>query len=242
MEVRKGTIKKPKFIPTYVVSVVIMLAVLFAIAFLLTLPGFVLYVSEAESECSDYRNSLDDGFFEIMDKEEIAAEDLVKIKAGAVGYYTQTKSKCKIKVDGYGVFDSGKTAFLEYAYWTDNNDMDTFRSQLLMLADNKVYTLGTDNLADVLNDDFMAGRGEAYDRIMAVCRRFSLTSGWTPPSGTKIILYHSNEDDTVPYENLTAMEAFLDTAAPGSYTVSGGNDGGHVNAAVNFVLNLLFEW
>ena len=137
MEVRKGTIKKPKFIPTYVVSVVIMLAVLFAITFLLTLPGFALYVSEAESECSDYRNSLDDGFFEIMDKEEITAEDLVKIKAGAAGYYTQTKSKCKIKVDGYGVFDSGKTAFLEYAYWTDNNDMDTYHSQLLMLADNK---------------------------------------------------------------------------------------------------------
>lgn len=137
MEVRKGTIKKPKFIPTYVVSVVIMLAVLFAIAFLLTLPGFALYVSEAESECSDYRNSLADVFFEIMDKEEITAEDLVKIKAGAVGYYTQTKSKCKIKVDGYGVFDSGKTAFLEYVYWTDNNDMDTYRSRLLMLADNK---------------------------------------------------------------------------------------------------------
>ena len=31
MEVRKGTIKKPKFIPTYVVSVVIMLVVLFVL-------------------------------------------------------------------------------------------------------------------------------------------------------------------------------------------------------------------
>ena len=102
--------------------------------------------------------------------------------------------------------------------------------------------IGTDNLADVLNDDFMAGRGEAYDRIMAVCRRFSLTSGWTPPSGTKIILYHSNEDDTVPYANLTVMKAFLDTAAPGSYTASDGNNGGHLNAIVSFVLNLILEW
>ena len=102
--------------------------------------------------------------------------------------------------------------------------------------------IGTNNLADVLNDDFLAGRGDAYNRVMEVCRRYSLTSGWTPPSGTKILLYHSNQDDTVPYENLTAMEAFLDTAAPGSYTASDGNNGGHVNAAVNFVLNLLFEW
>lgn len=102
--------------------------------------------------------------------------------------------------------------------------------------------IGTNNLADVLNGDFLAGRGEAYERIMAVCRRFSLTSGWTPPSGTKIILYHSNEDDTVPYANLTAMKAFLDTTAPGSYTVSDGNNGGHVNAIVSFILNLVFEW
>ena len=102
--------------------------------------------------------------------------------------------------------------------------------------------IGTNNLADVLNGDFLAGRGEAYERIMAVCRRFSLTSGWTPPSGTKIILYHSNEDDTVPYANLTAMKSFLDKAAPGSYTASDGNNGGHVNAIVSFILNLVFEW
>ncbi|MBR6939929.1 MAG: radical SAM protein, partial [Clostridia bacterium] len=44
--------------------------------------------------------------------------------------------------------------------------------------------LGTNNLADILNDDFLAGRGDAYNRLMEVCRRYSLTSGWTPPSGT----------------------------------------------------------
>ena len=102
--------------------------------------------------------------------------------------------------------------------------------------------LGTNNLAEVLNADFLAGRGDAYRRVMEVCHRYSLTSGWTPPSGTKIILYHSNQDDTVPYENLTVMKSFLDTAAPGSYTASDGNNGGHVNAIVSFVLNLLFEW
>ena len=102
--------------------------------------------------------------------------------------------------------------------------------------------LGTNNLADVLHADFLAGRGEAYNRVMEVCRGYSLTSGWTPPSGTKIILYHSNQDDTVPYENLTSMEAFLDATVPGSYTASDGNHGGHVNAVVNYVLNLLFEW
>ena len=102
--------------------------------------------------------------------------------------------------------------------------------------------LGTDNLADILNEDFLAGRGDAHDRVMAVCRGYSLTSGWTPPSGTKIFLYHSNQDDTVSYENLTAMKTFLDGVAPGCYTAYDGNNGGHINAVVSFVLNLVFEW
>ena len=114
---------------------------------------------------------------------------------------------------------------------------------------SKKYTLteindriGTDNLSDILNADFLAGNGTAYERILEVCRRYSLTSGWTPPSGTKIILYHSKEDDTVPYANFTAMKDFLDQAAPGCYTAYDGNDGGHLNAVVNYILNLLSEW
>ena len=137
MEVRKGTIKKPKFIPTYVVSVVIMLVVLFVLAFLLLLPEVALYSTEAQSWGSEYENDLENCFFNIMDKEEITAEDLNKVKADAVVFYAETGSKCKIKIDGYGEFDSSKTAMLDYSYWTDNNDMDTHRTVSLMLADNK---------------------------------------------------------------------------------------------------------
>ena len=123
--------------------------------------------------------------------------------------------------------------------------LDNYQDWIL----SKDYTLteingkiGTDNLADILNADFLAGNGSAYERIMEVCHRYSLTSGWTPPSGTKIILYHSNQDDTVPYDNLTAMKTFLDQAAPGSYTAYDGNNGGHVDAVVNYILNIISEW
>jgi hypothetical protein len=102
--------------------------------------------------------------------------------------------------------------------------------------------LGTDNLSDILDENFMAGNGTAYERVRDVCRRYSLTGGWIPASGTKIILYHSNQDDTVPYANLTAMKNFLDEVAPGSYTAYDGDNGGHVNAVVNYILNIIFEW
>lgn len=160
MEVRKGTIKKPKFIPTYVVSVVIMLVVLFVLAFLLLLPEVALYSAEVQSWGSEYENDLENCFFNLMDKEEITAEDLIKVKAAATSFYTQTRSKCKIKVEGYGEFDSSKTAYLEYAYWTDNNDMDTYHSQLLIIADNKY--LEYFNIPEVMEYYHAVDNGDEY--------------------------------------------------------------------------------
>ena len=38
------------------------------------------------------------------------------------------------------------------------------------------------------------------------------------------------------------MKTFLDVAAPGSYTATDGNHGGHTNAVFHFILNLMPEW
>ena len=102
--------------------------------------------------------------------------------------------------------------------------------------------LDTDDLSLVMNDEFMTRSGNAYDAIMNVCRRYSLTSGWVPPSGTKIILYHSIQDDTVPYENLTAMKAYLDQVAPGCYTAYDGHFGGHLKAITRFIVITMSMW
>ncbi len=102
--------------------------------------------------------------------------------------------------------------------------------------------LGTDDLSLVMNDEFMTRTGNAYDAIMNVCRRYSLTSGWVPPAGTKIILYHSIQDDTVPYENLTAMKAYLDQVAPGCYTAYDGHFGGHLKAVTRFIVITMSVW
>ena len=95
--------------------------------------------------------------------------------------------------------------------------------------------LGTNDLSEVMSDGFMARTGEAYNAIKDVCHRYSLTSGWVPSPETQIILYHSRQDDTVPYDNLTAMKDYLDQVAPGCYTASEGNNGGHINAIIRFV-------
>lgn len=99
--------------------------------------------------------------------------------------------------------------------------------------------LGTHDLSDILNDDFMAGRGDAFSAVLRVCQRYSLTRGWTPPTGTKIILFHSEQDDTVPFTNLAAMKTFLksvgvNTNDPNRYREYKGKYGGHVDAVLRF--------
>ncbi|MBO7547182.1 MAG: hypothetical protein J6T07_01905 [Bacteroidales bacterium] len=103
-------------------------------------------------------------------------------------------------------------------------------------------------IADILHEGLIAGTGAAYDAVISVARSYSLVSGWTPPADTRILLFHSKEDETVPYANLASMTTYLESlgihegTAPGSYTIYEGNYGGHINAVVYFVLNTVSGW
>ena len=116
---------------------------------------------------------------------------------------------------------------------------------------SKEYTLseingfiGTSDLSQVLSDELIAGTGPYYESILSTCRRYSLTSGWTPPpaSTTKIYIYHSSNDDTVPFANYTAMRAFLDEKIPNGYEYESYANGGHVQACIYFIMNTIDEW
>ncbi len=160
MEGRKATIKKPKFFTSYIISAAILLAALLLIAFLVFLFLGIMYTSDAESEGIYYENSLEEVFYEFIDKEEITSEDLNKIKLAAADYYSMTTSKCKIKIDGYDAIDSGKTAGMSYSCWSENKDMDTYRNYVLLLADNKY--LEYFNTPEALNYYVPCYNGDEY--------------------------------------------------------------------------------
>ena len=104
------------------------------------------------------------------------------------------------------------------------------------------------SIADILHEGLIAGTGAAYDAVIPVARSYSLVSGWTPPADTRILLFHSKEDETVPYANLASMTAYLESlgihegTTAGTYTRYEGNYGGHINAVVYFVLNTVSGW
>lgn len=137
MKVRKGTIKKPKFLVSYSVSVVILLIVFFVLFSIPLLSLWTGYTYEAENEVSVEKALLDDQLYSTMNEEDFKQSDLAKIKFYAADHYSYTGSKCKVNIDGYGEIDSSKTAIMFYTYWTDSNDLDSLHTKTLMLADNK---------------------------------------------------------------------------------------------------------
>ena len=97
-------------------------------------------------------------------------------------------------------------------------------------------------ISDILTEDMINGTGSASNSIMSYCRSYSLTSGWTPPSDTEIYLYHSDDDDTVPYDNLNKMKGFLDEKGHNKYTLYHGHNGGHMDAVLSYVRNIIGQW
>ena len=103
--------------------------------------------------------------------------------------------------------------------------------------------LGSAGIGDLLADAFVAGTSPEYAAVMDISRRFSLTSGWKPAAGSKILIYHSTQDDLVPYANYPAMKEYLDTVAGDcDITWSSGPHGGHVAGYVQFFRNVLPLW
>ena len=117
---------------------------------------------------------------------------------------------------------------------------DWILSKQYTLATIKTH-IGSSNLSDILTADMMAGTGADFNAILETCRRFSLTSGWTAPAdGSWIYIYHSTQDDSVPYANYTAMKDYLNSVASDADIVwQSGANGDHINGCITFVRSII---
>ncbi len=99
--------------------------------------------------------------------------------------------------------------------------------------------IGQVGIADILTADMVAGRGTSYETIMATAARYSLISGWEPDADSRIWIYHSTQDDIVPYSNLTSLKSRW--SGNSNITWQNGT-GDHVTGCISFILNVLNEW
>ena len=124
-----------------------------------------------------------------------------------------------------------------YKEWILSKQYTTTEISSLLSPDPDNPTM----VSDILTRDMINGTGSASD-ILSYCDSYSLTSGWTPPSDTELHLYHSEDDDTVPYDNLIKMKDFLDEKGHRNYTLYHGHYGGHMDAVLSYVQRIIGQW
>jgi len=103
--------------------------------------------------------------------------------------------------------------------------------------------LATDNIANVLTDEVLTASTATCKAFVDVSESYSLSSGWKPTKDGKIYIYHSTEDDLVPYANFTSIKDYLKSvAADCDISFDDGDDGGHMDAVTEWAKILILNW
>lgn len=107
-------------------------------------------------------------------------------------------------------------------------------------AEEVAKLLGTDKVSDVLTDAMLSGSGPIYEKFMAAATANSLTSGWRPVDDSEIYLFHSSNDNIVPFDNFTRLRNMFEST-PGYYrmcyvTTTGTHTDNYITFLTNVVL------
>jgi len=139
MKVRKGTIKKPKFLPIYIISVII-LFVVFTVLALFPFMGSAMdyeYSAQGWGNWISIDRRIDDYIYENgNEKEELSGADITAIKNILVLDYLSYGQRHRIYFKDGNVIDSSRTAILNYSVLEDNLSK-LVSSHQLRLADEK---------------------------------------------------------------------------------------------------------
>ena len=129
MEVRKGTIKKPKFLISYLVSAIILLLILFVVRFIFWIPTIYEYEEDIEYMRSAARVSVSR---EVWGDEKFEGPVRVRVKAQLVNHYLSTGQRVRYQSDDVGMVDATETATVIYM-----ESLDSEIEEYLELADKK---------------------------------------------------------------------------------------------------------
>lgn len=139
MEVRKGTIKKPKFLPSYIISAVILFVVFTVLALFPFMGSAMDYEYNAQEWGMDLSvdRLIEDYTYEGgNEKEELSGADITGIKNILVLNYLSYGQRHRIYFKDGSVIDSSRTAILNYGVLKDNLS-ELVNSYELRLADEK---------------------------------------------------------------------------------------------------------
>jgi len=100
--------------------------------------------------------------------------------------------------------------------------------------------IGSDKIADILMPGMIDGTSREYETYRELFEGYSVSKSWKSMSGTKVLLFHSRQDDVVPYFNSELLYEELRKAGANVKLVSG-DFGGHTDAELDFAQAIIDE-
>ena len=195
MKAKKATIKKPKFLLPYFISVIILLAAFLAAAVIMIMPTYYEYNFNVMHSASWLEETIDNFFEETLTEPELSGNDLAYAKENLINYYCETGVRYEVIIDGKDRVDTSRDAILTYTYRAPDGDGSRAYFQLA----DKTYLKYFDT-PEVLAESFIDKDYSQYfthsPKIEFECREFyaDLEKGVFIPVSVRII--DSKGDDT----------------------------------------------
>lgn len=106
--------------------------------------------------------------------------------------------------------------------------------------DDIIDKIGTKNVPDIVTDNMIKGTGYEAETLRKLFDTYSVHTGWTVPADSKLMLFHSTEDDVVPFENSqTLYDNLTGSGSKSTVKFVSGAFGGHSNAELDFAKEIL---
>ena len=130
MKANRATIKKPKFLLPYFVSLILLLAIFAAAAVILIMPTYYEYNFNKMETASWHEEQTYNFFVEGLVEPELSATDLVYAKDILIRYYCETGARFEVIIDGEDRLDTSRTAVLIYTYRAEDGEGNRHYLQL----------------------------------------------------------------------------------------------------------------
>ena len=166
MNGRKKAIKKPKFIITYAISFLIILAVLTCVGILLYLLEDEKYSTRVKKDAIESEYRVEESLYEFIqkDKEDITGKDIAELKDMLVNLYSRMGVYTEVRYDGQTVVDSRRTIILDY-YLPEYKDNELKKKYAFEIADEKYieyFNTPEVNRFLIYYDEGYEGDGEGF--------------------------------------------------------------------------------
>jgi len=154
--------------------------------------------------------------------------------------FVETASAMHLNLDYSKVFRKALSS--KMVKWITEKKLTTTE-----INDSIARVLGADlkegiKVSDILNTDYVTRSNPEMADFFEVMEDNTLTEGWQPISGSQFYLYHSADDQVVPFFCYEHMRSYLETTGGTDIQLeSDVSQGSHQEAAIGFAMGVLVQ-